>query len=144
MSFYKKRTIASYLTQEQINFRIADSKKFDGKVSNEEFEIRENKSISNKFLFPIIKGTIEKYDDSTNVVISFNVSKQDKSGLGIFLFIVSLISVLLGIVSSDVLLTMIILCFEIVLCAVFLIYYAINCSRAYRKLYRMLNSKNLY
>lgn len=100
--------------------------------------------MSNKFLFPIIKGTIEKYDDSTNVVISFNVSKQDKSGLGIFLFIVSLISVLLGIVSSDILLTMVILCFEIALCAIFLIYYAINCSRAYRNLYRMLNSKNSY
>ena len=32
----------------------ADSKKFDGKVSNEEFEIRENKSMSNKFLFPLM------------------------------------------------------------------------------------------
>lgn len=144
MCFYKKRTIVSYLTQEQINFRIIDGKKFDGVVANGEFEIRENKSLSNKFLLPIIRGTAEKYDGSTNIVISFNVSKQDKLGLGIFLFIVFLISILLGIVTSNVLLTMVTLCFEIVLCMIFLIYYAINCHRAFRKLYRVLNSKVPY
>ena len=141
MCLFRKRIVVSQLTQEQINSLLIYNKYFDGLVRNGNFEIRESMLSSNRVLFPIIKGTIEKYYDSTNVVISFNVSKQDKLGLGIFLFISFLISVLFGIVSSDVLLTIIIICFSIVSFVIFLIYYISNCQRAYKKILFLFESK---
>lgn len=135
---FGKRTLAVQLTIDRIRWRLESSEQFEGTVGNTGFEIREKRWLTNKFLLPIINGTMEAQDDGTNVVISFKTAKFDKLGLGIFLLIIVMLSLLSGLVASDALLSAALLCWGVVLGVIFWIYYVTNCRRAYKKLRRIL------
>lgn len=138
MFLLKKRTIESQLNLAQIKSQIENSRQFEGKVTNMEFELRESKFLSNKVSLPIIKGTIDTCDIGVKVTVSFTMSCRDKLGLSVFLLFGLTIAVLLGVISFDALLVGTILCFDAVFCVVFLISYIKNCRSAYSKIFNIL------
>ena len=140
MCSWGEKTIISRLAPELIIFLLKNSTLFKGKFERTTFTVRESVFMSNKVLFPVITGLVVEHSDSTKVIISFKLSKWDKFGLGIFLLIILVLSLLLGFVSSDIFLTMTLLCFGVVVGVIFLMMYANNCRRAYKKLACLLDS----
>lgn len=142
MNFYPKKTIVSHLTPNQILYLLENSVQFTGNIENTKFTIRERKFFSNKVLFPVITGIVDVQKDNTIIDVAFEISRRDKVGLGIFILSTFLLSLLLGFVSSDIILAMTLICFELACCAVFLMFYKINCRRAFKKILRLIESVN--
>ena len=140
MCFFDKQTIISQLAPNQIFSLLKNNEQFTGDIENTKFTVAERAVLSNKVLFPVITGVVTGYDYNTVVDISFELSKRDKIGLGIFLLIIFILSLLLGFISSDVILATILICFGFLLCVIFLIMYVGNCRRAYKKICRLLDS----
>ena len=138
-----EKTITSPLTQRQILSYLKSSTQFKGIIDNTKFSIRESILMTSTGFFPVINGLIDEQNGCSQVVVVFELSKCDKVASGIFLFITSILSLLLGFVSSDILLTVVILCFVIFVIILFFLYYVHNCQRAYKKLFRLLNSQTL-
>ena len=140
MCFFKKQTITTRLVPDDFFSLINSSKQFKGFFENSTFTLEERSFISNRFLFPVITGVVTEFGGNTTVDISFKLSKRDKAGVGSFLFVIIIISLLIGIVSSDFILMMTLFCFAFVLCTIFLMIYAYNCRRTYKKICHLLDT----
>ena len=136
-----KKTMKSDLIPERLTTRLVDSNKFEGTVRGTEFEIREKRDWSNKYQLPIIKGTMEVKENITTIALSFEPTKFDKIGNGIFLAIIFLLGIVLGIVSLDILISIVLLCWGIFLGVCLLAIYMYFCWRAYRKLCKIWDIK---
>lgn len=136
-----KKTMESDLIPERLTTRLVDSNKFEGTVSSTEFEIREKSFWSYNYKLPTIKGEMERQENITTITCSFKMSKFKKISDGAFLFIVFLLALLFGIISSDILLTMTLFCFGIFAGVVFLTEYMYYCRRAYKKLCKIWDIK---
>ncbi len=139
--FFKKQIIQSKLTIEEFASRLKTTDLFIGTVEETHFAIREEKEFANKLLFPIINGQMVKQGDATNTTISFSVCKTDKIGLGVFLIFTLLLCVLLGVVSHDIFLLLLVLFWEVVIAVIFTVVYKLNCRRAMKKILTLTNSK---
>ena len=138
-----KKTMESDLIPERLTTRLVDSNKFEGTVKSTEFEITEKRYWSNKYQLPIIKGTMEVQENITTITLSFEPTKFNKIGDSIFLFIIFLLATVLGIISSDVLLTIVLLCWGNFIGVFLLAIYMYYCWRAYRKLCKIWDIKRL-
>ena len=136
-----KKTMESDLIPERLTTRLVDSNKFEGTVKRTEFEITEKRYWSNKYQLPIIKGTMEVKENITTIELSFEPTKSDKIGNGIFLAIIFLLGIVLGIVSLDILISIVLLCWGIFLGVCLLAIYMYYCWRAYRKLCKIWDIK---
>ena len=142
MYIYPKRTIFSNLVPIQIFSLLENSGQFIVKIEKERFTVRERKIFSNQVLIPSIPGIVDVQKDNTIIDVAFEIPKRDKVGFGIFILAIFLLSLLLGFVSSDIILAMTLICFGFVLCAVFVVLYVRNCSRAFKKIIRLLETVN--
>lgn len=142
MYIYPKRTIFSNLTPIQIFSLIENSGQFIVKIEKERFTVRERVYISSSVLFPVITGVVTACDDGTTINISFKLSKIDIVGYGTYFFIVFILSLLLGFLGADIMLTITLICFGLACCAVVLMFYTINCRRAFKKIIRLIESVN--
>jgi hypothetical protein len=124
----------SDLIPERLTTRLVDSNKFEGTVRSTEFEIRENRQVSHKCDFPIIKGTMEVQGKITTITLSFDKSKSSKIMDEIILFAVFLLALIPGWISKDILFTMTFLCIDIFMGLFMLTRYMYYCRRAYKKL----------
>ncbi len=138
---FKKQIIQSKLTMEEFAARLKTSDLFTGTVEKVCFEIREKKFFANKLLFPIINGQMTKQGDTTYTTISFSVCKTDKLGISAFLILVLLLSVLLGVVSHDIFVLLVMLFWSVVMAVIFMVVYKLNCRRALGKILKLTNSK---
>lgn len=136
-----RKTIESDLIPERLTTRLVDSNKFKGTVRNTEFEVKENRFFSNENLFPVIKGTMEVQGNITSITLSFEPTKSDKIGNGIFLIIIFLLAIVLGIFSLDVLITIGLLCWGVFVGVCMLALYTYYCWRAYKKLCKIWGIK---
>ena len=142
MYIYPKRTIFSNLTPIQIFSLIENSGQFIMKIEKERFTVRERRIFSNNAFVPSITGVVDEQKDNTIIDVVFEISKRDKVVFGFFLLSIFLLSLLLGFFSSDIILAMTLICFGFVICAVFVVLYVRNCSRAFKKIIRLLKSVN--
>lgn len=136
------KTIVSDLMPERLTGHLVDSKKFEGTVRNTEFEVKEIAFLANKYRLPMIKGTMEVQGNITMITLSFKMSKIHKIISGMALFTLVLLSLVLGIISTDILITMTILCFGIFAGGCLLAEYMYYCRRAYKKLCKILGAKS--
>lgn len=139
---FKKQIIQSKLTIEEFASRLKTTDLFIGTVGEMRFAIREEKFFfANKLLFPIINGQIVKQGDATNITILFSVCKTDKIAIGVFLILTLLLCVLLGIVSHDIFVLLVMLFWSVVMAVISTVVYKLNCRRAMKKILKLTNSK---
>ena len=138
---FKKQTIQSDLTKEEFLERLATTDCFEGFVADDRFEVREEKSFSNKLLFPVVNGEMINQENTTMATVLCAMRKVDKIGIGGFLLFTAILSVVLGVVSHDVLLWLGVFLWDVVLAVFFAVVYAYNCRRALRKILKITNSK---
>lgn len=136
-----KKTIKSDLIPERLTTRLVDSNKFEGTFRSTEFEIRENRQVSHKHLFPIIKGSMEVQGDITMITLSFERSKSGKIGDGIFYLVEFLVLLIAGIISEQILIIVVGSCAILLQMFVYGIGYVYFCRRAYRKLCKIWGVK---
>lgn len=136
-----KKTMESNLIPERLTTRLVDSNRFEGNVRSTEFEIRENRQVSHKHLFPIIKGSMEVQGDITTITLLFERSKTRKISDGIFYLIEFLVLLIAGIISEQILITVVGSCAILLQMFVYGIGYVYFCRRAYRKLCKIWDIK---
>ena len=142
MYIYPKKTIFSSLNPTKIFSSLENSGQFSVKIETNRFTVQEKEFFSNKVLTPVIIGIVDVQKDNTMIDVVFELQRRDKIGFGIFIIFVFLASLLLGFVSSDVILTMTLICFGLVLYAVFAALYVCKCSRAFKKIRLLLEAAN--
>lgn len=136
-----KKTMKSDLIPERLTTRLVDSNKFEGNVRSTEFEIRENRQVSHKHLFPIIKGSMEVQGDITSITLLFERSKTGKISDRIFYLVEFLVLLIVAIISEQILITVVGSCAILLQMFVYGIGYVYFCRRAYRKLYKIWDIK---
>ena len=136
-----KKTMESDLIPERLTTRLVDSNKFEGNVRSTEFEIRENRQVSHKHLFPIIKGSMEVQGDITTITLLFERSKTEKISDGIFYLIEFLVLLIAGIISEQILIIVVGRCAILLQMFVLWMGYVYFCWRAYRKLCKIWDIK---
>lgn len=138
MYFHEKKIISN-LTPKQIFSLLESSEQFIVKIKDTRFSIRERKFMSNKVLLPVLNGIVD-VKKNTIVDITFELSKSDKVGLSIFLLVIFFLSLLLGFVSSDIILSVTLICFGLVFVVTFWVLYVHNCRRVFKRFVYLLNS----
>lgn len=136
-----RKIMKSDLIPERLTTRLVDSNKFEGNVRSTEFEIRENRQVSHKHLFPIIKGSMEVQGDITTITLLFERSKTEKISDGIFYLIEFLVLLIAGIISEQILIIVVGSCAILLQMFVLWMGYVYFCWRAYRKLCKIWDIK---
>lgn len=137
---YFSKKIISNLTPMQIFSLLESSEQFIVKIENTKFNVKERKFYSNKVLFPILKGIVNVQKNNTIIDVTFELSKSDKVGLGMFLICIFSLACFFGFVSSDIILAVTLICFGLVLTVVFWMLYVHNCRRVFKRLVYLLKS----
>ena len=138
---FKKQIIQSPLTIEEFTERLTTLDVFTGIIGENCFEVREEKFFCNKMLFPIINGKMVENDDATFITLSFAVCKMEKISAVAFLILVLLFTIVLGIVTNDVLVLLVLLLWAGLIAVISILEYRFYCRRALRKILRLTNSK---
>ena len=137
---YFSKKIISNLTPMQIFSLLESSEQFIVKIENTKFNVKERKFMSNKVLFPILKGIVNVQKNNTIIDVTFELSKSDKVGLGMFLISIFSLACFFGFVSSDIILAVTLICFGLFLTVVFWMLYVHNCRRVFKRLVYLLKS----
>ncbi|MBQ8605924.1 MAG: hypothetical protein IJ408_04235 [Clostridia bacterium] len=140
MFLKNKQHIETHLSLKEVNFLLSSSKEFRGNINKENFKIREKSLFSNHLMFPVINGILKECDENISIFLSFEISVFDKIALAVFLIVGAFLPVYLYIMSKEILISLIVVLWILLLLLFFSFVYYKNCKRALKKLNKMFCS----